>query len=337
MRSHLIRKNINSSFNYFQENHLTIESENNEYITLIYKNNSVLNAFLNRAISNKLKISKSDNNIIIKVHSDILNNYNQYDIKEELNINISKLIKLVNVSNNLKISVNKDKEEYDIKIYTNIYKNILDNYAIGHANYYQVNINFIDDILKNIIEYNNLMEVSRIKIDNYIENFDFTDIKYYYNLEDSNKIIIINDGEKRKLIISGIVTISFCFSNNELFDRVFLPELLKLYVSRNNELSNEMITYQFNHLFYQVNNDLYILDFDDFLMTPNIEFLHNLINKKRYQININKDYVIYENIENDKKISTKASNKAYSYGYVNILLISFVLSLMTIIICLLKS
>ena len=115
-----------------------------------------------------MKISKSDNNIIIKVHSDILNNYNQYDIKEELNINISKLIKLVNVSNNLKISVNKDKEEYDIKIYTNIYKNILDNYAIGHANYYQVNINFIDDILKNIIEYNNLMEVSRLKIDNYI-------------------------------------------------------------------------------------------------------------------------------------------------------------------------
>lgn len=333
MRNHLIRNN-NHYLDYLMSNNLIIKTSDSEFITFIYHTDNTINSLLNKAIYDKIKITKQKSNIIIKINTNTLNNIYDYKINEELDKNISKLINLVSISNSLKITIKKTNEDYNIKLYTNNYRNILDSYSTKYNNYYQIKINLIDDIYENIAKYNSLMEISNQQINEIVEDFDFVDIKHYYNIEEKNKIIIINEDNKRRLIISGIVNISFDFLNIDLFDKVFLPEILKIYVSKNNNITNEKITTQFKNAFYHANDNLYILDFDENLVKANVTFLHNLIDKKQYRININKDYMIRET--EDIEIIEKTPTKAYSYGYINILLISFILSIITLVICLLN-
>ena len=60
------------------------------------------------------------------------------------------------------------------------------------------------------------------------------------------------------------------------------------------------------------------------------EYLHKINKKNKYKLEISKDYVKEDIvIENNK-------NKIYSYGYINILFIAFIITIATIIFCLFK-
>ena len=78
------------------------------------------------------------------------------------------------------------------------------------------------------------------------------------------------------------------------------------------------------------------LNYEERIITPIINFLHELYKQNNYKLEISKNY-LDEEIEENEPINYHNTNKIkYSYGYINILLISFILSIITIIICLIR-
>ena len=325
MRGHIIRNN-NKFLQYFQTNQISLISID-KYLTFIYKDNNTTNKLLNNLLDNKININifKQEKDIIIKVLNNNLDFDNFND--DPLDSNILLLLKLIEISN-IEVSIQKINNQYKIKIYTEDYKHILNNYCQKEYNNYVLNINMLDTIYKEIEKYNSLVSVSNLKIDNYIEENNLFTIKKKYYTNKTTTLIIINNKE-RNLIFKGIQNILFEFKNNELFDKLILPEILDLYIENNSNITSEKLEEQLNQAFYQANNNLYILNFSKEIIEANIKYLHKLNDKKNYKLEVNKNYI--------KEVpKVEESKVSYSYGYINILLIAFIISLLTIIICLTK-
>lgn len=323
---HLIRHNITSIAGYLNKQNIDIKNTY-DYITFIYKNTTIINKALITLLNNNIEISlfNQDNNIIIRIPNSTENNINR-EVSIELNSKIKSLINLIKISD-IELSINK---ENNIRLYTNNYQHILDNYLLkdNYSYYFDLNKAEIESIYKEISNYNNKMKITNIKNYEYIENPDLLTIKYYYNLSSNNKLIIFNKDNQRQLIISGPSNILFKFTNSSNFDKLFLPEILKIYIDSTKEMKKEQLESQHNKAFYSLNNNFYILNFSKEIIEANTNFLHKLFNQKKYKLELNKKY-----LKEEFEIKDTKKNYNYSYGYVNILLIALILSVLTIIFC----
>jgi hypothetical protein len=68
------------------------------------------------------------------------------------------------------------------------------------------------------------------------------------------------------------------------------------------------------------------------LIDSSIEFVKNLLERKNYQREVSREYIR----ENEDISIDKNREISYSYGYINILLIAFILSVLTIVFCLFR-
>lgn len=181
---------------------------------------------------------------------------------------------------------------------------------------------------------NDLLRVTTCKIDKEFTNFTASDINKY--ITDKSTLVIFKDNSQSKLIIKEEKNILFISNSSTTFINIFLPEIIKKYSSLFPNITKENLTNKNNKCFYNVNDNLYILNYEERIITPIINFLHELYKQNNYKLEISKNY-LDEEIEENEPINYQDTNKIkYSYGYINILLISFILSIITIIICLLR-
>ena len=183
-----------------------------------------------------------------------------------------------------------------------------------------------------LIDINNMLREININVSKRIEKADFSIIKKFYDNDSDCKIVIVNNSDSIELILASENNVKFVFENKDYFEKIVLPEVLKMYSLEVESLELEEKIRDFNKMFYKVNEQLYMLNFYDEVVEYNIRFLHSLVMKKKYKLELNKDIVIDNVVDNDIKIT----KKSYSYGYVNILLISFIISLLTIMVCLFR-
>ena len=110
--------------------------ENKKYIILTYQDTNEINNLLNEWYSNNrlLILDKKEDNIIIKLAKD---DYKLDNHQSSLDETISKVIDLLEITNNIRINIINNQ----IKIYTNSYQNILNNLLIKEQDYYILNIN----------------------------------------------------------------------------------------------------------------------------------------------------------------------------------------------------
>ena len=187
--------------------------------------------------------------------------------------------------------------------------------------------NIIIDNIK-IIKQNNKIELSNINIDKYSNNTTLIKFKKRFNNNKTTKTIIIDNDNKREVILIGEKNIHITYSNNITFDNIYLPEIINTYLKENNKITKETK----NNYYYNLNNNLYLINFKETLLNGTKNYIYEINNKNNYKIELNKNY---EKEEPTYDITNYS--KAYSYGYINILLVSFIISIITIILCIIKS
>ncbi len=166
-----------------------------------------------------------------------------------------------------------------------------------------------------------------------IRDFSISDIEATVNKK--SKFIIYKDSNTNKLIIVSQTIVAYFIDNDTLFNNVYLPEILKIYTSYNNEVGDNGICDNEDISYGYVNNNLYIINYSREFINYNLLYLKSISNKLNYRLELSKNYM---DEDGDEVIvsSPKNRRKIYSYGYINILFISFVLSILTIIICLVR-
>ena len=167
------------------------------------------------------------------------------------------------------------------------------------------------------------MIVSNIKIDNIKNNTNIKDIikKYYQNK--TNKIIIINNNTNREIILLGDKNIKYNYNDTKIFDSIYLPELINFYLN-NNIITNSIE----NDNEYNINNSLYLINYNKESLSYIKNYI-NIINKKNnFKLELNNNCIIEDDITPNIK-----KERIYSYGYINILLISLIIAVLTIIFC----
>ena len=182
-----------------------------------------------------------------------------------------------------------------------------------------------------IIKKNNSLKLFNLKIDKELSNISIVKLKEEYFDNKTNKTLILNNENKREVILIGSQNILIQYPNTFMFDTIHLPEIIDLYLKSNNTLTNEIkINKEYCNI-YSINNNLYILNFEDKLLFNIKEYIYIINNKNNYKKEIEKDYIINKNNNQANNLS-----RAYSYGYINILLIALLISTITIMFCLLK-
>ena len=182
-----------------------------------------------------------------------------------------------------------------------------------------------------IIKHNNYLKLSNIDIDRELSNTSIVNLKKKYYANKTNKILILDNKNKREVILIGNETILIEYENTNMFDNIYLPEIINLYLKYNNELKNEIEKKKEYRNFYSINNNLYILNVTNELLTGIKEYLYKINDENNYKLEISKDYINEEIIHRNNN-----RNKLYSYGYVNILLIALIITITTIVFCLFR-
>lgn len=308
----------------------TIDKENIEDTPFVYCDTYDINRLINQVIYNNdsLIFRKENDNITIEINNYNLDKYLSINCTNELDKNIKTILNILDSTKSMSIMYSND----EIIIFSNEYVNILNNCSIKEKDYYKISKDNLELLFNEIKRYNELIKESLIKIDKDIDYFDLRQFKEYY--KDNNMIIILNNDTGIKLILKGDINTCYSLKNKNMFINVYLPEILNIYIEKNNKLYKEEKYIQYNNSFYNINSNLYILNFKNDILDANIEYLHNMYKHKEYLMEINQNYIKKDIIEINNLVNKTEKN--YSFGYINILLISFILSVITIVICLLS-
>jgi hypothetical protein len=323
MKGHLIRK---------KDSIAGIDREIG-YKIVKYQNNVQINMLLNYLIINKKKIffNKLEEDVFIKI---LDSDYREVIVVDNGKIDsyIAAFIRLLKDVEMISGEISYSDDGYQILIVANEYKYIFDNYLLKRDGKYIYNLAMDENIRESILKYNKLVKVSLGEFveDKVVASLD--EIRESYE-EDKNSKLIINDRDDEiDLLIKGKKNIRFRFLNKDFFFKLYLPEILKLYVKKINEISKEQYDVQFNKCFVNINDNLYFLKMERTLIDSSIEFVKNLLERKNYQREVSREYIR----ENEDISIDKNREISYSYGYINILLIAFILSVLTIVFCLFR-
>ena len=195
----------------------------------------------------------------------------------------------------------------------------------GNTNMTSINFNNIS-----ILKHNNYIRLNNVNIDRSLSNTSIFNLKKKYYANKTTKILILENDNKREVVLIGDKNILIKYVNNNMFDNLFLPEIINLYL-RNNEISKEFYKEYDNRHYLCINDNLYIMNYNENTMSSTKKYIHSINNNNQYRIELNKNY---EREEPATKVNNY--NKAYSYGYINILLVAFIISILTILFCIIK-
>lgn len=325
MRGHLIRGN-NNTFDF------QLHREDG-YVFFKYQADDKVHMILNDLISRKKHIYFSNNkqDIIVRV---LENDYQNHRVGDNAKLREDMLlfIRLLQEVDDIVGEISYFDNDYKILIDGGEnYKHIFDYYLLKRDSQYIFNAAMWNDLYKEISRYHKLMKVCLVQIDEEVMDINLDAIKRYYQFDKNSKLIICNRNGNLELLIIGNRNFKFVFKNEVMFFKIFLPEILKMYVTRIKKITKEEVQEQFAKKFAMINNNLYFLGVEGDLVDSSIVFMQNLIGIQNYHLEVNKKYV-----KRDEEYEQKPQpfvNK-YSYGYINILLIAFILSIITIIFCL---
>ena len=195
----------------------------------------------------------------------------------------------------------------------------------GNINITSINFNKIS-----ILKHNNYLRINNIKIDRTLSNTSIYNFKKKYYSNKTTRILILENDNKREVILIGDKNILITYDNNNMFDNLFLPEIINLYL-RNKEITKELSKEYYNRHYLCINDNLYIMNYNEIIMSGTKEYIHSINNNNIYKIELNKDYE-----KEESTINVNNYKRVYSYGYINILLVAFIISIITIIFCLFK-
>ena len=303
-----------------------IKMENNKkYLIFNYQDNDYVFSILNKyyTTGKEILIERKNDNIRVKIRNiGILDDIEKMEYMED---DLREIIDLVNISN-MSVSIIDNV----FKIYSSNYKHILDNMFIKEGSGYILDINRISELYKEISNYN--------KYINYSDSFNTNKEKLkVYELDKiitkgtkNIKIICKNNGVELK-IDDNI----YNFENKKMFSNVYLIEILKIYVDNFDIGDDWDKNEQFNKYFASINDNFYLINFEEEEIDGIISFMNNLWRDKKYRQNISMNCEFISDDYNVENNEVKKFN--YSYGYINILLISFIISIITIIVVLINS
>lgn len=301
-----------------------IIKETKKFMIFDYQNNNLVNNLLNDwyEAGKLIIIDKKDNNIVIKLEKD---NYIINDKEVSLNSDLNEIIDLFEISNNMRMNISQKI----IKLYTDSYKNIFDNFFVKENNYYIFNLKRKEELYREISKYNKYYNLINYKnVDETFDNFSLSDIDRCINSDVIN-IVIVRDNKLIKLYVDSDKFYLFIFRDKTMFDNVYLPEIIKLYIDKYNNVEKIEIDNQFNTSFGNINDNFYFVNFKTIDIEGYFKFVRNIRDKIDYELDLNSNYVFIK--KNDEQ------RVNYSYGYVSILFISFIISIITIIIVLMYS
>lgn len=178
----------------------------------------------------------------------------------------------------------------------------------------------------NILEQDNYYKINNYNINITKNNINIKDLKKKYITNNTNKIIILKENNKVEVLLIGEKNIKYIYNDIKLFNQIYIPELINLYLN-DNIIEKEQEKIINNNKYYCINNNFYILNYNIELFNYLKEYIIEINKNNNYKIEINKDYLKEDNnINKEKEI-------VHSYGYINILLISFIITIITIIYC----
>ena len=182
----------------------------------------------------------------------------------------------------------------------------------------------IQNISENEIA-NNMTSSEYIGLDGKIHHkFDVTSSDKFINAL-NNKII--------NLFIVGTDSVKFTFKNSNVFYNVVLPELIRLYIDNIDSIIKKEHIKQFNTSFVNINDNFYLLGLKEDIVVSSLKYIDDILNIKKYQIDLNKEFMVDYT---EDEVNINYNKRVYSYGYANILLISFIISVITILLCFFK-
>ncbi|MBR3162088.1 MAG: hypothetical protein IKF19_05095 [Bacilli bacterium] len=291
-----------------------------KYLVFDYQNNNQVNNLLNDWYdSNRLIIfDKKDDNIVIKLEK---LEYNVSDKEVILGDNLNKIIDLLDIAVNVRINVKGD----DIKLYSNNYKSILDNLLLKNGDCYIFDISKENKLYKEIAKYNKYLNMVNIKdIDKTFKNFTIADIKDCIN-SNTNNIVVLNDNNMIKLYIDDGKNCLFVFNDRNMFDNIFLPEILNMYGSMYDKSTMDEVKY-FNNNYGKINDNFYFINFKEEEIQGWFNYFCGIVRKNDYKLDLDSNYTFI------KKEITTNKRYNYSYGYISLLFISLIISVITIVI-----
>lgn len=318
------------------ENHLTNSISNDKlniikqgkYIKFKYQDDYYVNNYLNYLINNKKEIRFNKRGEFIYIRTN--DSYVDKNYSDEMVSEMVSFLKVISVCNQFVGEIEYVGDGYRFLINRSIYSHIYDNYLLKSQDKYIFSEYYCDDLFKEINKYNKCVDiVSSIKYDNIFNN-DFDKIKEYYN---SNCKLVIYDNKIINLFIVGTDSVKFTFKNSNVFYNVVLPELIRLYIDNIDSIIKKEHIKQFNTSFVNINDNFYLLGLKEDIVVSSLKYIDDILNIKKYQIDLNKEFMVDYT---EDEVNINYNKRVYSYGYANILLISFIISVITILLCFFK-
>ena len=223
----------------------------------------------------KIYIDKSES----KFNFVISKNDFSYELLDVKNIDddlVMKFIDLLSYCRQIKLSLRRDGDNILLDLFSSQYSCIFDGCLMRDNNYYFVSKSNIFNLEQELNIYNKLLSPIDIKISKRVIVSDFSYIENYYHEKDIEKIIIFNNSDTIDLIMVSDSNVKFVFRNKKNFEKVILPEILKMCSYKISSLDKEEKLSYFNKMFYTVDNQLYMLNFPYYISPLN---LYNLFTK----------------------------------------------------------
>ena len=167
------------------------------------------------------------------------------------------------------------------------------------------------------------MEVSNIKKDKTKYNTNIKDIIKSYKQNNTKEVII--DNISKEITLIGNKNLNYKYSDNRLFDTLYIPELLRFYIT-NNIIEKEKEEKRGNNKIYSINNELHLINDKDYNINNIKDYIKIINNKKKLEIELKNNITLEKEVIENKK-------ESFNYGYINILLISLFIAIATIIFC----
>ena len=291
-------------------------NESKKYLIFEYQDIPEYNNLINKWYSNNklIILDKKEDNIIVKLAKD---NYSLNNKQLPLHDTIDKVIDLLSISTNIRISITNK-----IKLYTNNYTNILNNLLLKENDYYLLDINREKELYYEISKYNKYTKIINYKDIN--NNTNFTLKEVIDKINNNNIDIRIIKDKNIKVYIDNEL---FIFNDILMFNNIYLPEIIKKY-SKYNNLEKSSKDKQFRLYFLNINDNFYLINFKEEEIDGCLIYLKELTKKNNIDNDLKENYTFIKDIE------TLRPN--YSYGYVSIIFISLIMSIITIIVALMN-